>query len=66
MQATRYAADENEHTLTIRAQSNRITILLDGKQLFSVEDDCAFVSGRLGAFVSSGSLEILGLTFTAL
>ncbi len=54
------------HTLTVRAQSNRFVITLDEGTRIEASDDCAFMSGQIGAYVNSGKLEIKQLTYKSL
>ena len=53
-----FSDSAGEHTLTITAVSNKIEICLDGKYTVSVRDDCAFLSGKLGIFATSGEIKI--------
>ncbi len=54
------------HTLTVRAQSNRFIVSLDGKKYIDVSDDCAFMSGQIGMFVGSGKMEVTRLHYKSL
>lgn len=54
------------HTLSVRAESNRFTVRLDGKKLIETTDDCAFMSGKTGAYVGSGKMEITQLKYRSL
>ncbi|MBO5715269.1 MAG: family 43 glycosylhydrolase [Clostridia bacterium] len=52
-----------EHTLTITANSNKIEIVLDGKYILSVTDDCAFLSGLFGVFATSGEINLIDFSY---
>lgn len=58
-----FADSASEHTLTITAKSNKIEITLDGKYTLAVTDDCAFLSGKLGVFATSGEINIIDFTY---
>lgn len=59
-------SDGASHTLSVRAESNRFIVVLDDKYRIEAADDCAFMSGRLGIFSTSGRIEILTLRYRAL
>ena len=59
-------SDGGEHTLFIRVESNRFTIVLDDKYRLETSDDCAFMSGQLGVFASAGKIEITKFSYRAL
>lgn len=51
-------SDGASHTLSVRAESNRFVVVLDDKYRIEDSDDCAFMSGQLGIFSTSGRIEI--------
>ncbi|MFQ7078004.1 MAG: hypothetical protein ACLRSW_08735 [Christensenellaceae bacterium] len=59
-------SDGASHTLSVRAESNRFVVVLDDKYRIEASDDCAFMSGQLGIFSTSGRIEILTLRYRAL
>ncbi|MBR2381216.1 MAG: family 43 glycosylhydrolase [Clostridia bacterium] len=58
-----FSDSAKEHTLTITARSNKIEIILDGKYTVSVTDDCAFLSGQLGVFATSGEINVIDFEY---
>ena len=58
-----FADRTKEHTLTITAKSNKIEIVLDGTYTIAVTDDCAFLSGQLGVFATSGEINIIDFDY---
>ncbi len=59
-------ADSSEHSLTITAESNKITVVLDGTYTMAAFDDCAFLSGQLGIFATGGQITITDFSYTEL
>ncbi len=57
---------DTEHTLTIIAISNQIEIILDGEYKLLATDDCAFLSGQLGIFASSGEIKVTDFEYETL
>ncbi len=60
-----FADPETEHTLKIIADSNELYIILDGEYEIRATDDCAFLSGQLGLYATSGELTLSGITYSA-
>ncbi len=61
-----FSDTEREHTLVITADSGQIDITLDGTYSLKVSDSCAFLSGQLGVFATSGEITITGFEFEAI
>lgn len=57
-------ANKSEHTLTIAAESNKITVTLDDTYTLTAYDDCAFLSGQLGIFSTDGQITVTDFTYT--
>ena len=54
------------HTVTVRAQSNRFRIALDGKDYIDTADGCAFMRGQIGIYVGSGRMEVTHINYKSL
>lgn len=54
------------HTIKVRMVGNVYTVELDGKRLFQVKDDYAFLSGQIGFFSSLGTLTVKDFTYKSL
>ncbi len=55
-----------EHKLKIIANSNNIKIALDDKFFIDATDGCAFLSGQLGIFSSSGEITVTSIKYKSI
>lgn len=55
--------DGASHTVKIRARSGSFVVFIDGKELFTAQDGCAFLNGKLGVYASSGKIELLKIAY---
>lgn len=53
------------HTLVIRAAGHAISVDIDGAVVFTARDEFAFLGGRLGVYVGSGSIILHSLKYQA-
>lgn len=54
------------HTVTVRAESNRFRIALDGKSYIDTADGCAFMRGQIGIYVGAGKMEVTHINYKSL
>lgn len=51
-------SDGNEHTFRAVVKSNRFTVYIDGEKLLDATDPYAFLYGKFGVFVGSGTVTV--------
>lgn len=59
-------SDGKEHRLKVTAKGNRVQVFIDGTKLLDATDPYAFLYGKFGIFVGSGSVSVKDYQFKLL